>query len=40
MMIIFILVQPTPESSDTQEAYMSDEEVVDTMGDNMIEVME
>ena len=35
-----VLIQPTPDISDTPEAEMLDEEVVDTMVDGMMEAME
>ena len=38
--IFFVLIQPTPESSDTPEADMPYEEVVYTMGDYMLDEME
>ena len=37
---IFGLIQPTQDSVDTSEAYMIDNYVVDTMGDDMLEAME
>ena len=33
-------IQPTIESADTPEAEILDQEVVDTMGDDMLKVME
>ena len=37
---VVILIQSTPESADTQKADMPDEEMVDTMGDDITEEME
>ena len=34
------LIQPTPDSAYTPEDYMPDNDVVDTMGDDMLEAME
>ena len=36
---VVVLIQPTPESADTPEADIPDEEVVHTMGDDMLETM-
>ena len=36
---VFSLIQPTTDSSDTLEAFMKDEDVVDNMGDGMLEAM-
>ena len=33
------LIHPTPYSEDTLEAYMPDGDVIDTMGDDMLEAM-
>ena len=37
---VVILIHTTPESSDTPEDLMPYEEVVDTMGDDMLDEME
>ena len=37
---VFGLIQPAPDSEDTLEAYIIDEDVVDTMVDYMLESME
>ena len=34
------LIYPTPDSSDTLEDYIPDEDVFDTMGDDIMEAME
>ena len=39
IMFLF-LIQPTPESTDTPEDDTTDYEVVDTMGDDILEEME
>ena len=35
-----VLIHPTPESADTPEVEMLYDEVVDTMGDDMLDEME
>ena len=40
MIIMSFFIQLTPEIADTPEAEMPDEEVVDTMGDDILESME
>ena len=35
-----VLIHPTPEGADTTESDIIDQEVVDTMGDDILEVME
>ena len=37
---IFGLIHPTPDSEYTLEVYITDEDVVDTMGDDIMESME
>ena len=37
---VVILIQNTPDSADTTDFYMTDEDVVDNMGDDIIETME
>ena len=38
--IVVSLINPTPDSADTPEDYITDEDVVDTMGDDILEAME